>query len=194
MELLGVIFCVRFRDVVNNCSMTDLGATEAIPYLCRAGGCRKHCGMFCGFPAGVDGFSPCAQHALNKGTEGNWYRFSPAVSIGEHESRVVLRNGKRQCTWIGTGCRAHKTHEIYKPPAIIYCYRSYVRVLSHTKNLVHKFNFGPIVSAKIFFTGKSPQTSFNYIHFQQRKGNQAFLELLSKFLCLRGAGSQTALF
>lgn len=70
-ELLGVIFCVRFRDVANNCSVTDLGATEAIPYSCRAGGCRKHCGMFCGFPAGADAFPPCAQHALNKVTEGN---------------------------------------------------------------------------------------------------------------------------
>lgn len=167
---------------------------EAILYPCRAGGCRKCCGMFCGFPAGADGFASCAQHAVNKVTEGNWHRFSPGVSIGEHESRVVLRNGRKLCTGTKTSCQAHKTHEIYKPSAIIYCYRSYVHVLSHTKNLIHKFNFGPIVSAKIFFTGKSPQTSFDHIHFQQQKGNQAFLELLSKFLCLCRTGSQTALF
>lgn len=30
-------------------------------------------------------------------------------------------------------CQAHKTHEIYNPPAIIYCCRSYVHVLSPTK-------------------------------------------------------------
>lgn len=43
--------------------------------------------------------------------------------------------------------RPHKKHRNgeYNPPAITYYYRSYVYVLSHRKNIVHKLNFGPIV-------------------------------------------------
>lgn len=41
---------------------------------------------------------------------------------------------------------------------------------------------------------KAQNLFFDHIHFQQRKGSWAFLGLLSKFLCLRKAGSQAALF
>lgn len=73
--------------------------------------------------------------------------------------------------------RLHKTHRNgeYNPPATIYYYRSYIHVLIHMKNVVHKLNFGPVVLpffAKIFCRGKSPQPSFDHIHFQQQKETQ----------------------
>lgn len=65
----GGHFCVRFWDV-NSCNVPNLGATEAIPQPCRAGGCRKHWGCSV-VSSGVDGSHSCAQHAVKAVTEGN---------------------------------------------------------------------------------------------------------------------------
>lgn len=95
--------------------------------------------------------------------------------------------------------RLHKTHRNgeYNPPAKTYYYRPYVCVLSHMKNVVHKRSFGPIVFPflpKFSVEEKAHRLLLTLSNFQQRKGNQAFLELFSKFLCLRRAGRQTVLF
>ena len=59
------------------------------------GGSIAGCPPAGGLPAGADGFPPCAQRDVNEATEGKWYRFSPAVSVGEHKSGIVLMNGRK---------------------------------------------------------------------------------------------------
>lgn len=47
---------------------------------------------------------------------------------------------------LGLVVKLHKNYRNrdYKPPTVIYYDRSYVYVLSHMKNVVHKRNFGPV--------------------------------------------------
>lgn len=61
--------------------------------------------------------------------------------------------------------RLHKTDRNgeYNHPATIYYYRSYVRVLIHMKNVVHKLNFGPVVFpffCQNFLWRKKPTAAF----------------------------------
>lgn len=89
--------------------------------------------------------------------------------------------------WLELGCQAPQVPQ--KWTVIYYC-RSDVyftqRMLYINLILVQFFQNFPY--------RRSPQLSLYRVQFQQYRGNQAFLELLSRFFCLHRAGSQTGSF